>query len=142
MLGSVLPLKNIERAYKKVEDPKFNFKLFLEKNEALVQDTLLTEKELRRLMDLYVNRKSCRTGCQACMQPIDNTEDSLELPICRHIVHKTCMLEILLVDLNCPYCKKNIRIAMLQDKLGQISKPGSPGNISFDFIEDYSLAED
>lgn len=141
ILGKVLPIKSIEEVYQKTEDPNFNFQIFIQRNSRLLQDNLLTEKELKRFMDLYMRPRICLTGCQACMQPVDDKEDTFELPVCGHVVHKACMLEIVAIGINCPACKRNIRVCMLQEKLTDENTPGRT-NSSFDHYDGYSLVED
>lgn len=141
LLGKVLPIKGIEEIYKKTDDPNFNFKLFIQRNSKMLEDNLLTEKELKRLMDMYMDKRQCSTGCQACMQPIDETEDTFLLPVCKHVVHKACMLEIIAVGISCPTCKRNIRVSMLQDKLTDNSFPRQ-GSSSFQNDDSYSSVDD
>ena len=86
---------------------------FLEKNNSKFESYLDPENnELTNLVKV----------CSICYQNIQIGEKLIRIPGCEHVFHSNCILKWVKIKVTCPYCRTNIRKALLLDTWGNIKK--------------------
>lgn len=65
--------------------------------------------------------KEAANNCHLCKQAFEPADKVIQLPICYHIFHTSCMQSSLVASTACPLCQKSIKSALL-DKLSSLIK--------------------
>lgn len=107
----------MDKIYEEAKKSNFDYSAFVFRNAEPLNEIPFSRSELYRLLFNYMGEASTVEaigGCQGCMQPLEGDEDVFILPGCCHVVHKNCFLELVTTSLNCPACKRNVRLGLLQ----------------------------
>ncbi len=66
--------------------------------------------------------------CSICYQNLQIGENLIKIPGCEHVFHSKCILQWVKIKVNCPYCRANIRKAMVLDAFENYKKPCENNN--------------
>lgn len=119
--------------YERIEkDPDFRPRRYLSDNSTFLEETPLLEEDLKILKEnclkkfnvsflkkLTNKREGEETDlakplCSICFANFEDGEDFLEHPVCKHGYHWDCIEVWLLQKKNCPTCKRNTRVCLIE----------------------------
>lgn len=115
--------KQLEQLYTIIYDPTVNVEGLVEK----YKDRLMTEpmkpQEIAVLRDFFGEKypssqediadEELKEACIICLEPFSLSQEAIRFPVCSHQYHWGCLDMWIQQNLNCPMCKRDLRLAMV-----------------------------
>lgn len=120
----------------------FNLAEFLEQNSDAINHFVLIdrEKEILNEQFTFISKKYIvnvdeqrRKECTICLSEYEFGDKIMIHPGCKHIYHSECLMSWICAKRECPQCKKNTRVGLMEDLMkGDCNQVASRDKSYFD----------
>ena len=115
--------KQLEQLYTIIYDPTVNVVSLIEKYKDRLMTEPLKPQEIAVLRDFFgekyasnqehIVEEELKEACIICLEPFGLNQELIRFPVCSHQYHWVCLDMWIQQNLNCPMCKRDLRLAMV-----------------------------